>query len=168
MNWFYDLKLKKKLLGSFFLMALISGVIGLAGYSGLTTVSENSESLYNNRVIPITQLGTASESFLLVRVNLLYAMVSTEKTRVQDYLIKSKKEAQIVDNIFEKYQKADLTKEELETVPLFLSSWNNYKAQGDILSDAILKNDNQVILKTRAVAASFYNEAHIHLKKMVR
>ena len=38
MNWFYNLKLQKKLLLSFILVAAIAGVIGFIGYSSLTTM----------------------------------------------------------------------------------------------------------------------------------
>ncbi len=46
MNWFYNLKLQKKLLLSFTLVAVIAGVIGLIGYSSLTKINNSNNSLY--------------------------------------------------------------------------------------------------------------------------
>ena len=68
MNWFYNLKVKLKLLISFAFVAVIAGIIGWIGYSSLNVITENNENLFNNRVIPIKNFGTVNGSFLQVRI----------------------------------------------------------------------------------------------------
>ncbi|MFO7448263.1 MAG: methyl-accepting chemotaxis protein [Ignavibacteriaceae bacterium] len=167
MKWFNNLKLSKKLISSFILIAVIAALIGLIGYSSLTSIDENNEDLYNNRVIPIKDLGTASEAFLMVRVNLLYAMVVDERGKKEDYLKDSKNRSAVVDQLFDKYSKTNLTDEEKDNLSKFMLSWNNYKKDAEELSTAIITNNAALMASSRLSAASNYNDAQVYLNNIV-
>ena len=57
MQWFYNLKLDKKLLSGFILISVIAGIISWVGYSNLNKIGNNGDTLYADRVIPIRAPG---------------------------------------------------------------------------------------------------------------
>jgi methyl-accepting chemotaxis protein len=76
MNWFYNMKIGTKLLSGFILVALISGVIGWVGISNMREIAVKDTMMYENMLVPITQLGKISTDFQRVRVNLAKVLLA--------------------------------------------------------------------------------------------
>ncbi len=166
MNWFQNIKLKQKLLGSFFIIAIIAGVVGWIGYSSLVKISNNNKELYENNVVPITQLGDASDALLLVRINFLYALKAEDKSSIRNYLSKADAQIEIVDKSLELYSKKNLVDEEKGSLSGFLSAWDEYKKCGKIISRGILDNNINSINETLSEAAKIYDDARVHLQAL--
>ena len=168
MNWFYNLKIKQKLLISFAFVAVIAGIIGWIGYSSLTVITENNDNLYNNRVIPIKNFGAVNGSFLQVRVNLLYAMLVTDKNKVQEYLAKSKSHTEDVDKVINEFNTSSFNAEEKQNFSRFIEYWGNYKNNGEQLTTALLENNDAMLLKARTSAAADYDKAYEFLQILIQ
>ncbi len=168
MNWFYDLNLKKKLLSSYIIMALLAGIIGLIGYLSLYKIDKNNDILFKENVGAITYLNSANEAFLLVRVNLLYSMIVTDAAKREAYFSGSKDQGQLVDKYINAYKNLNQTKEEEEDLSRFSENWNSYKKDSEVLISAILKNNKQLIAESRQNAAGDYNNAQVVLKNLIK
>jgi len=70
MTWFYNMKLGRKLMSGFVLVALIAGVIGWMGITKLHQLEQADTKLYEKITIPIGDLADISTSFQRIRINL--------------------------------------------------------------------------------------------------
>jgi methyl-accepting chemotaxis protein len=70
MTWFYNMKLGRKLMSGFVLVALIAGVIGWMGITKLHQLDQADTKLYEKITIPIGDLSDISTSFQRIRINL--------------------------------------------------------------------------------------------------
>jgi methyl-accepting chemotaxis protein len=84
MKWFYNLKISKKLLTSFLLLAAMAIVIGWVGISNIKNIAEADMALYEKATQPIVLTQDLSNAFLNIRVNardLIYAESMEEKVK---------------------------------------------------------------------------------------
>ena len=167
MNRISALKIGTKIIIGFLMVSFLVLIVGSIGYSGLSASIEKNDLLYNNRVIPIKNLGAASESFLLVRVNLLYAMITSDESAKSQYLSNSKKQIRKVDSIITEYERITLSDVEKDNLLKFLSSWDEYKKFSVILSTAIINKNESLVEQSRKNAANSYNEAHKYISALI-
>ncbi len=168
MKWFDDLKLKKKLIIAFAIVAAIAGVIGGIGYSNLSKINANDKVLYNDGVIPIKNLGFMNREFLKVRINLVYAMYfEKDAAKRNGYLNKSVAHEKAVDDLISKYDDQSLTKEEKQYFSDFLNYWNQYKKGAESIERS-LNDKNYVALESaRNGAVKAYDSAQEYLEKLI-
>ena len=69
MKWFLNMKISAKLLGGFFLVALIAGVIGFVGITKIKEIDEADTAMYELNTKPMAPLLEASVAFQRIRVN---------------------------------------------------------------------------------------------------
>jgi methyl-accepting chemotaxis protein len=81
MNWFYNLKIRTKLLAGFGLMALLAAAIGTTGVINIRTIDSNDQKMYEQMTVPIAQLGHISTAFQRVRVNLAKVLLEQAPAR---------------------------------------------------------------------------------------
>ena len=81
MQWFYNMKLKAKLMTGFILVAIVAGVIGTFAIIEIKQIAEADEKLYEKITIPLNDLADISTAFQRQRVNSrdLIDAVSTEE-----------------------------------------------------------------------------------------
>ncbi|WP_083439557.1 methyl-accepting chemotaxis protein [Acetobacterium bakii] len=68
MKWFYNLKIKTKLITAFSLMGLFAIIIGIVGITNIKALEKSDTELYNNMTEPIAQIGQISTSYQRMRV----------------------------------------------------------------------------------------------------
>jgi len=93
MEWFNNMKISAKLITSFIIVAIISGVVGVIGITNITKINNNDTILYENMTVPLTEVADMARWFQRTRVNardlILHddiADIQNEYTKVQDYL----------------------------------------------------------------------------------
>ena len=62
MKWFHNLKISKKLVSFFVLIAIIAGVVGGIGYTGMSKVQNSQDDISNVRLPIVKALLTISEA----------------------------------------------------------------------------------------------------------
>jgi methyl-accepting chemotaxis protein len=167
MKWFYNLKLSKKLLGSYILIALIAAVIGVIGYNGLDSIAEKDNYMYEHGLLPVKNLGEVSDAFLMVRVNLLYTMLNTEKTKQQAYLSEVDGKAKIVDRLISEFGKTELSDKNKTDYTNFSSSWNNYKETAEEFGKAVLADNILEATRLRGELGGYYDQAQGALTSLI-
>jgi len=69
MKWFYNMKLGAKLIISFIIVAIISGVVGVIAISNITKINENDDVLYYNMTVPLYEVAEMARLFQRTRVS---------------------------------------------------------------------------------------------------
>ncbi|MRR34092.1 methyl-accepting chemotaxis protein [bacterium] len=86
MRWFYNMRIRAKLLAGFTLIALLAAAIGTIGLINIRKINANDQLMYEQMTVPLSQLGGISTAFQRVRVNLAKL--------IMDDSIRKKEEAQ--------------------------------------------------------------------------
>ncbi len=81
MQWLYDMKLGKKILASFIMVAMIAGVVGVIGVVNIRTIDKNYSRMYLDYGVSIGDLGQAGINFHMIRNNVrdILLHVDTQK-----------------------------------------------------------------------------------------
>jgi len=168
MKWFYNLKISKKLLSGFVLVAIITLIVGYIGFIGIAEISSNQESMYADRLIPIKDLGNANAALLISRGDVVAMLGTTDLNKRKEYATSIQNQTKIVDELIEKYSKTVLVKEEEETLPKFLSEWNEYKRQREYAIDDLLNmRDTDAYQKIYGESLPHQLEARKNLRALI-
>jgi methyl-accepting chemotaxis protein len=110
MNTINNLKISVRLIGSFLIVALLSGLVGSIGISYLNKIQEADTLLYQNQTVAISQLGDIATSFQRTRVN-LRDLILAEAGQDQGYIDTIKQLAAEQEATSAEYQKLIVSKE---------------------------------------------------------
>jgi methyl-accepting chemotaxis protein len=86
MKWFYNLKISKKLLISFCLLAALTAAVGYLGISNMHIIDVNDTLLYEQNTVPLAKLGNVQQHFHRVRVNVRDAIMASDKTEIDEII----------------------------------------------------------------------------------
>ena len=85
MRWFKKLSTLTKLIISSSIAVLISIIIGLTGLSGMKDIKTGQDNMYEQSLIPISDLGAANKNFLVIRAELRRMLLSPDIAKRTDY-----------------------------------------------------------------------------------
>jgi methyl-accepting chemotaxis protein len=71
MQWFYDMKIRTKLISGYLVIGMIAGLMGIVGIIELKSISLSSNMMFEKQLVPITELAEIANSFQRIRVNIL-------------------------------------------------------------------------------------------------
>ena len=80
MNWFKNMKIRTKLLGSFIIVAILAGVIGYVGITKMHQIDAADTKLYEKITMPLADMVEVATSFQRIRVNLRDAVLAKNQT----------------------------------------------------------------------------------------
>ncbi len=155
MNWFINLKMSKKLILSFILMAIISGCMGLYSINSLNEAKESDAELYDTMTVPISELGELDANFQTLRVD-TRDMISAQSP--EDIAAKLKEIEDIrsnIDKLEASIEKTIVTNEGRKQYDIFVQARRAYGPELDKViafvkagkrDDAIAKNSQNVQL----------------------
>lgn len=84
MKWFYHLKLAKKLILSFIVVALIAGIVGLVGIFNMNKLNERNTRMYTHMTVPISQASSMVNMMQRIRVNAREVILQTSAAEKQN------------------------------------------------------------------------------------
>jgi methyl-accepting chemotaxis protein len=119
MSWFLNRTIRTKLIIGFATVALIAGTIGYVGIFTLRAANENSAHLYESSTVPISQLGTLTRDFQLVRVNLRDMNYATDPALREKYAANIPALSAEISTVLESLEKQLVSPEQLETYKAF-------------------------------------------------
>lgn len=100
MKWFYNLKIGKKLISSFIVMAAITGVVGYLGISNIAAIDDMLNSLYNNETLGISLAKQADVDLLyFARSQKNFLLSATTNDRNKYMLAMNKYESSMKDSL---------------------------------------------------------------------
>ncbi|MBF0464067.1 MAG: MCP four helix bundle domain-containing protein [Nitrospirae bacterium] len=90
MKWFYDLKVRSKLLTGFGLVALFTVIVGIIGIRASKEIDDMADYMYIKVVFPMEALGNAVKNYQRTRVNIRDLIVSDNEVEKKELLDKIK------------------------------------------------------------------------------
>ncbi|MBA4384921.1 MAG: hypothetical protein C0410_09310 [Anaerolinea sp.] len=121
-----NLKTSVKLIGAFVTVALITVVVSFVGYFNMNTIMEGTKSIYNDRLLPVKQLGQIVTDLGMIRGNIYKALYlpSEAQVNIQDVTTKEKE----IDENLAAYKATYLLDTEVDELAVFEPAWAEYKA----------------------------------------
>ncbi|MBX4261866.1 methyl-accepting chemotaxis protein [Clostridium estertheticum] len=83
MKWFNNLKMIKKLVSAFVLVALFIGIVGFIGMTNIKNINKNLENIYNIDLIGVNDISNIKANLLEIRGDLLLLAAPTNKSDLQ-------------------------------------------------------------------------------------
>ena len=143
-----DMKIGKKLIGGFLITIIISVIIAGAGFFYISNLAEKSNEMYENRLIPIQEIGMINAGFLQFRGDAYKAILVPELR--QESLISGDAALARVDENTALLEKVDLSPDERKIFETFRTAYASYKKEAAITIDAIRRDDTTTAIATLA------------------
>jgi len=144
MDFIDNMKMGKKLLGGFLIVIIILVAVSALAYVNLQTLSANSASMYNDQLMPISQLKSADTDLWTIRGDVYKAILVPEE---RDAAIKSF-ETKIADSdkLMDKYRASDLSQEEKTILAKYDADWATYKTEVNKITAVLRSGDTRTAL----------------------
>ena len=143
MSFIDDMKIGKKMIGGFLIIVLILVVVAAIGYTNLVSVSDNSAKMYNDRTVPLAQLGTVDANLQHMRAE-IYRYIYVPDSRAADLVVEQEMEASIKKEL-DAYRAGPLTAEEKASLAEFDTAFAEYVKGYKAVFDAADKNDMKTV-----------------------
>lgn len=121
MRWFYNLKMRTKLISSSLIMSILIGLIGYIGISNIGRVNEGIETIYKKNLIPIERLGKVQNNLVMVRADTIEIMNISDDGKMFSLQSDIKRLLEENSKSFEEYE-TNYMSEDLKSMA------DNYKA----------------------------------------
>jgi methyl-accepting chemotaxis protein len=104
MKWFYDMKIKTKLFTGFAVLALIITVAGLIAYNNMRKVNESSVLMYQETLIPLSQLQRVTATFGVIRIRIREMFTARNEKEMKSFNKSIEKEADSIKILTAMYE----------------------------------------------------------------
>ena len=127
MKWFKDLKTSVKLIITFLFMNIVLGAVGIIGLINLNKMEEQIGIMYDERVLPISDLGTVETDYQRLRVQIrdmvFVAQTEEQKDTFNDIRLQI---IQDIKNNLVEYEDGEITPEEQVILDQFHPEFDEY------------------------------------------
>lgn len=168
MNWFKNLRTATKLISTFLVISIVLAAVGSYSLINLGKMNHNLTFMYDERVIPISDMGTVETDYQRLRVQ-IRDMVFIAKTREEKDLFKDKSE-QIIKDIesnIELYENTIILPEEQVILDKFYPEWNKYLSLYQTAVDQAYANDIEGYLQTAAEFKKVGDTVQGHISDLI-
>ena len=83
MKWLKDMKIKRKLLIGFILVAIITGIVGVIGITSVSTMAENNNIMYEKMTVGIADVAKFDKAFANISIYLRDAIRAETSSEIQ-------------------------------------------------------------------------------------
>lgn len=112
MSWFYNFKIRTKLLVCFFILAIITGSIGILGVVNMQKMSGNTDSMYHMNFLPTNDLKEVQVDLEQIRAQHIYILYDANAEKYQDRYDTITTLMADIDSKLASYEPSILTEEE--------------------------------------------------------
>lgn len=140
MKWFYSMKISVKLIASFIIVAIISGVVGVIGITYINRMDEYDRILYENMTVPITEITEIARIFQRSRVNARDLILYDDPADVQDSYDYVKEQLAQLEEIAESFGKTIIQEDVRPIYQHLIEALDKYRNELDELLELSLQN----------------------------
>ena len=141
MKWFFNMKIRAKLLCCFIVLAILTGIVGVFGVTSMNSINHRSESIYNNNFLPAQDLKDVEIALEEVRANQILAVYEQDPTMFQTRLDTINQTAEHNDELLANYEKTIQDDKENRTLyTAVIDSLTTYRT---------ILNDNLDLIKNK-------------------
>ncbi|HRE25742.1 MAG TPA: MCP four helix bundle domain-containing protein, partial [Anaerolineales bacterium] len=129
MNLFRSLKVGTKLIGGFLLVALVVVVVAIVGYTNMNSINGGMTTLYEDRTVPIHQLGQVDAMLFKMRGDVYkYLILPEERAATGSALADN---VGMINTELDAYRLTNMVAEERTALAVLDATWINYQASVD-------------------------------------
>ncbi len=157
MKWFYDLKVRVKLLVSFIVVACLAALVGYVGITDLRDVSAADTRLYENMTLPIATLTTMATDFQQIRVSFRDAILARNPAEQEKYSAGLKDFEAKIEKANAEFEKAIISQEIREAFKEFVATHEAFLPFQNQIVELALANkhaESVVVLRSDAAIAA--------------
>ena len=129
MNWFYNLKIRAKLLLSFTILAILAAFIGIYSLKSMDAMNSNSLTAYNKTTLPILTLDDIAVAFQRIRVNAGETLTAQNQNEINNIKEKIRSFDALIMKSAKDYEATFLNKEDENNYNKFRSLYSSYNDQ---------------------------------------
>lgn len=134
MKWYVNLRLSRKLMLGFGVVATLAAAVGLVGSTQIRVLAAADARMYSEMTVPLAQAGEAAKQFHLMRVALRDIMLADTPTARADAVEWVRLHAATADSLMREYQKALLFPEDSANFALY----DEKRAAYRVIRDSII------------------------------
>jgi methyl-accepting chemotaxis protein len=156
-------KIKTKLLLSYLIFVLVVILVGVFSSYSVSSVNENGNDLYDNRLKPTMDLTYIAESSGNVRVLMVQALLREDAPMTRQALVELDK----IDELLESYEKSKMVAEEKEAFEEFKHHWGIFNSR--VKANAALMESGNFAEADKGITLGKdeYNTANDKLNELV-
>lgn len=117
MEWFNNLKIKKKQVLGFFFISVFIVVVGIIGTVNMGKINTASNQLYNEDLQTLRNLDKFDSNTMHLRLSIINLVESRDKSKTQDTIKTTDAYKKENNNILNTYKKSNLTSQEKNLLP---------------------------------------------------
>ncbi len=144
MNWFNNMKTGVKLIGGFLIVAIMVVGVAAIGYVSVQNLSSIIVGNYNNNVLPIEYVATASVDLYRIRGDVYKMVLFPDQLNAIETEINTLKTE--IDGQITLYKQTSLTQDELQKLADFDTAWATYQSELTKAITLVKSGDNQAAL----------------------
>lgn len=168
MKWFYNLKIGVKLIISFIIVAIISGVVGLIGIINLRKMDYNDTVLYENMTVPLTEVADMARLFQRARVNARDLILHDDQEvikdtyeYIQDFLVE-------INRIAESFSKTIIQDDVAQIFQTYIEAIDRFNEDLDELYELCMQNkDDEAYEFTKGDFQTSSDDVRIAIDKLL-
>lgn len=167
MKWFYDLKIRMKLLLGFIIVALISGIVGLVGIINLRGIEKNDREMYVLNTVPLDNIADAALAYQRNRVFLRDIIFESDSPKKTDYVNRIKENDRIINENLTRFEKTLRTAagvEEIKKLQGLLEKYGPFREQ--IIHNAVIEQDAKALAIIRGEAGEIATAIEESIQKL--
>lgn len=130
-KWFEDLKISKKIIYGFLVLAIISAIVGITGVIFIERINNSGIVLYKGNTLGLQYMGSAYADFNELRYVSLKSITGASATEKDAYISKINDLSASIDDLLSKYEGTYITSEVTTQFKDTVSNWKKYKSDID-------------------------------------
>jgi methyl-accepting chemotaxis protein len=129
---FSNLTIRTRLIFLITLLSVLLVTIGTLGLSGMSGSNHGLQTVYEDRTVPLMDLGKIIDKINLVRLNAVTASNASNQDIVKEAVSKTQQRDKEIEELWNKYMATTLTPEEKKLADAFGQQWKTYRESRDI------------------------------------
>jgi len=178
MNWFYNLRIAKKLIVGFLVVAVLAAAVGLVGLTNISSIEAADELLYEENTLGVKYSGDASAYYQRLKYNLAEIILLKNDSLRNDYVNNLNSYLETVDSSLDNYEAGIADEEDRQLFNELKPQWEEVKSlmqkaiqyvqngMYDRAEDVLLKDMEApgAVLRDSLVKLVDYNEKSAHAR----
>ncbi len=129
MNWFLNKSIRTKLLSGFIFLALLTALVSVIGWLGLSFAGKSLDDLYKNQLLAIADLATTRGSLLTAGLNVEKAILTDDQAKREMHISTAQTYLKNGETSWKSFTATSLEEEEKAAIAKFDKAYKTYKAE---------------------------------------
>ncbi|MBU0593383.1 MAG: methyl-accepting chemotaxis protein [Gammaproteobacteria bacterium] len=158
---FSSLMIKTRLTLLVTLLSVLLVAVGVLGLAGMNASNQGLKTVYEDRTIPLMDLGTIIDKINIIRLNAVVAANASNQDVVKNSVSQTQQLDKEIETIWAKYMATTLTVEEKKLADAFAPQWKTYQESRNVTLNAAEAGDFEAAIgNAKNDAGPKYSLAH--------